>query len=188
MPKAVLWRSRWPGWRKLGVTNTVRAARPFYRRGAGVNDSAVPAQSVRYFSLPGGWGLSSSGAFLFARLLPEIRRLHELRSCACDSRPFRFALRARCFVAQPRTENTFCGHRSWPGCVFYPASWRLRRRMVRPRVAIRISHRALGDLCERKGSGPGDRGRRNSGKHDRFVQRGRPTNVFSSGQRAGTCP
>jgi teichuronic acid biosynthesis glycosyltransferase TuaC len=65
------------GLAKLGVTNTVRAARPFYRGGAGANDSAVPAQSVRYFSLPGGWGLSSSGAFLFARLLPEIRRLHD---------------------------------------------------------------------------------------------------------------
>lgn len=64
---------------KLGVTNTVRVARPFYRSGAGTSDSAVPARSVRYFSFPGGWGLSSSGAFLFARLLPEIRRLHELR-------------------------------------------------------------------------------------------------------------
>jgi teichuronic acid biosynthesis glycosyltransferase TuaC len=62
---------------RLGVTNTVRAARPFYRGGAGADDSAVPARSVRYFSLPGGWGLSSSGAFLFARILPEIRRLHD---------------------------------------------------------------------------------------------------------------
>jgi teichuronic acid biosynthesis glycosyltransferase TuaC len=64
---------------KLGVTNTVRVARPFYRGESGINDSAVFAQSVRYFSIPGGWGLSSSGAFLFARLLPEIRRLHSVR-------------------------------------------------------------------------------------------------------------
>ena len=68
---------------KLGVTSTVRAARPFYRRGAAadssaVSDSKVPARWVRYFSLPGGLGLSSSGAFLFASLLPEIRRLHSL--------------------------------------------------------------------------------------------------------------
>ncbi len=61
---------------RLGVSNTVRAARPFYRTGAAADGAAVPAQWVRFFSFPGGWGLSSSGAFLFARLLPEIRRLH----------------------------------------------------------------------------------------------------------------
>ena len=61
---------------RLGVANTVRAVQPFYRGGTTVGTSAVPAQWVRFFSLPGGWGLSSSGAFLFARLLPEVRRLH----------------------------------------------------------------------------------------------------------------
>ncbi len=61
---------------QLGVTNTVRAVRPFYRGSAVGTSSAVPARWVRFFSLPGGWGLSSSGAFLFASLLPEIRRLH----------------------------------------------------------------------------------------------------------------
>jgi teichuronic acid biosynthesis glycosyltransferase TuaC len=66
------------GLAKLGVTNTVRAARPLYRGGGTLNGSAVPAEWVRYFSLPGGWGLSSSGAFLFASLLPEIRRLNTL--------------------------------------------------------------------------------------------------------------
>ncbi len=64
---------------KLGVTNTVRAARPFYRESARSSGSTIPARWVRYFSLPGGWGLSSSGAFLFASLLPEIRRLHDLQ-------------------------------------------------------------------------------------------------------------
>ena len=64
---------------RLGVTNTVRAAQPFYRGGVAPSQSAVPAQWVRYFSLPGGWGLSSAGAFLFASLLPELRRLHALR-------------------------------------------------------------------------------------------------------------
>lgn len=60
----------------LGVTNTVRAVQPFYRRGSRANSSTVPAQRVRFFSLPGGWGLSSSGAFLYANILPEVRRLH----------------------------------------------------------------------------------------------------------------
>ena len=61
---------------RLGVSNTVRAAQPFYRGGATANDAVAPARWVRFFSLPGGWGLSSAGAFLFASLLPEIRRLH----------------------------------------------------------------------------------------------------------------
>jgi teichuronic acid biosynthesis glycosyltransferase TuaC len=60
---------------KLNVNNTVRAVRPFYRRGS-ASMSSAPARWLRFFSLPGGWGLSSAGAFLFARLLPEIRRLH----------------------------------------------------------------------------------------------------------------
>jgi glycosyltransferase involved in cell wall biosynthesis len=63
---------------RLGVANTVRAVHPFYRSSGSVDDSAVPAKWVRYFSLPGGWGLSSSGAFLFAGLLPDIRRMHSL--------------------------------------------------------------------------------------------------------------
>jgi len=65
-----------PWLEQLGVTNTVRAVRPFYRRGA-ASGTAFPAQWVSFFSFPGGWGLSSAGAFLFASLLPEIRRLHD---------------------------------------------------------------------------------------------------------------
>lgn len=61
---------------RLGVANTVRAVRPFYRGGPTVSDFLVPARWMRFFSLPGGWGLSTSGAFLFARLLAEVRRLH----------------------------------------------------------------------------------------------------------------
>jgi teichuronic acid biosynthesis glycosyltransferase TuaC len=61
---------------KSRVANTVRAVQPFYRKIAAVDDAAVLARRVRFFSLPGGWGLSSSGAFLFASLLPEIRHLH----------------------------------------------------------------------------------------------------------------
>jgi teichuronic acid biosynthesis glycosyltransferase TuaC len=66
-----------PWLEQFGVTNTVRAVRPFYRRGA-TNGSGVPARWVRFFSFPGGWGLSTAGAFLFASLLPEIRHLHAL--------------------------------------------------------------------------------------------------------------
>ena len=61
---------------QLGVTNTVRVAKPFYRSGAADDSSPTRARWAGFFSLPGGWGLSSSGAFLFARLVPEIRRIH----------------------------------------------------------------------------------------------------------------
>jgi teichuronic acid biosynthesis glycosyltransferase TuaC len=61
---------------RLEVANTVRVARPFYRGGAAEKESTVPARTARFFSLPGGWGLSSAGAFLFASILPEIRHLH----------------------------------------------------------------------------------------------------------------
>lgn len=61
---------------KLGITNTVFAVQPFYRRRARPRSSSQPAQWFRYFSLPGGMGLPSAGAFLFARLVPVIRELH----------------------------------------------------------------------------------------------------------------
>ena len=64
------------GLAKAGVAHTVRAVSPYYRGGTPISDFVVPARWVRFFSLPGGWGLSSAGAFLFARLLPEVRRLH----------------------------------------------------------------------------------------------------------------
>jgi len=59
-----------------GATNTVIAVQPAYR--GKVRSSATPpsAQWVRFFALPSGYGLASSGAFLFARLLGEIRRIH----------------------------------------------------------------------------------------------------------------
>src|SRR5258708_24782145 len=60
---------------RLGVMNTVLAVQPFYRSVAVANDSVAPPRWVRFFSLPGGWGLSTSGAFLFAGILGEIRPL-----------------------------------------------------------------------------------------------------------------
>src|SRR5882724_3786400 len=124
---------------QLGVTNTVRVAQPFYRRGAVTHDSAVPdsmvpAQWVRFFSLPGGWGLSSAGAFLFASLLPEIRRLHSLHPV-----------------------DLIHAHSALPsGHAASLLSRELKIPMVRPRFAICVSFGVRGYLCERKSPGPGD--------------------------------
>ena len=61
---------------KLGISQTVLAVRPFYHgRGEAVG-SFHPAEWRRFFSLPSGIGLPSAGAFLFASILPEVRRLH----------------------------------------------------------------------------------------------------------------
>jgi teichuronic acid biosynthesis glycosyltransferase TuaC len=62
---------------KLGVRNTVIAAQPFYRGMARAADLMPVAQWRHFFTLPGGNGLPTSGAFLFSRILSEVRRLHE---------------------------------------------------------------------------------------------------------------
>jgi glycosyltransferase involved in cell wall biosynthesis len=61
---------------KLGVDNTVIAVQPFYRSRAALNLLAFPAQHTRFLSFPGGLGLPTAGAFLFASLLSIVRRLH----------------------------------------------------------------------------------------------------------------
>ncbi|HUJ95309.1 MAG TPA: glycosyltransferase [Terriglobales bacterium] len=65
-----------PWLERLGMKNTVIAVRPFYHGRAVVGDSAVPSRWVSFFSLPSGWGLPSTGRFLFARIFSEIERLH----------------------------------------------------------------------------------------------------------------
>jgi len=60
----------------LGVENTVLAVQPAYRRFAGANDAAFPADWSHFLALPGYLGLPSAGAFLYATLLPKVRRLH----------------------------------------------------------------------------------------------------------------
>jgi teichuronic acid biosynthesis glycosyltransferase TuaC len=60
----------------LGVANTVFAVQPFYRGRARTNNSGIPARWRHYFALPGSLGLPASGAFLFASLLAEVRRMH----------------------------------------------------------------------------------------------------------------
>jgi teichuronic acid biosynthesis glycosyltransferase TuaC len=60
---------------KAGVQNIVLAVRPFYRGKVHTSQKGVPAEWTRYFSLPGGMGLSSAGAFVYARVLGKIREL-----------------------------------------------------------------------------------------------------------------
>jgi teichuronic acid biosynthesis glycosyltransferase TuaC len=57
------------------IVNTVFAVQPFYRRRIRARVSAISAQWLRYFSLPGGFGLPSAGAFVFARIVSEVREL-----------------------------------------------------------------------------------------------------------------
>jgi len=64
---------------ELGVTNSVFAVQPFYRGKLLANDSVPKAQYVRYLSLPGGLGLASAGAFLFARVVAQVRELNRLQ-------------------------------------------------------------------------------------------------------------
>jgi teichuronic acid biosynthesis glycosyltransferase TuaC len=59
---------------QAGVMNTVLAVQPFYR-GRRRSRSDSPSQWLRFFSLPGGFGLPSAGAFLFARIVAQVRQL-----------------------------------------------------------------------------------------------------------------
>jgi teichuronic acid biosynthesis glycosyltransferase TuaC len=65
-----------PALAALGVRITVFAAQPFYRPAEHTGSEAMPSEFIRYASLPGGWGLSSAGGFLFARILTSVRELH----------------------------------------------------------------------------------------------------------------
>lgn len=62
----------------LGVTSTVFAAQPFYRERESANPQAPAAEFVRYPSLPGGMGLSTSGSLLSAWISKRGERLHKL--------------------------------------------------------------------------------------------------------------
>lgn len=61
---------------KAGVHNTVFAVQPVYRGAVRASESAIPARWQRYLSFPGGFGLPSAGAFLFARVVSQVRKLH----------------------------------------------------------------------------------------------------------------
>jgi teichuronic acid biosynthesis glycosyltransferase TuaC len=62
----------------LEVTNTVMAVQPFYRGRAHASNCRPQARWTHFFSLPGGFGLPTSGSFLFAGVLSQVRRLHHM--------------------------------------------------------------------------------------------------------------
>lgn len=63
----------------FGVQNSVLAVQPLYRNQQTPEPGIPEADFIRYFSLPGGVGLASAGAFLFAAILNRIRELHNRR-------------------------------------------------------------------------------------------------------------
>lgn len=67
------------GLAQLGITNTIFAIQPFYRPRARARQDRTRERWFRYFSLPGGFGLPTAGAFAFARLVSQVRLLHRSR-------------------------------------------------------------------------------------------------------------
>jgi glycosyltransferase involved in cell wall biosynthesis len=65
-----------PAVERQGIVNTVLAVQPFYRARSAANLSAFPAQRARFPAFPSGFGLPSSGAFLFASILRKVRQIH----------------------------------------------------------------------------------------------------------------
>lgn len=60
---------------KAGIRNTVLALQPMYPEQRRSDDYTMPKQ-IRYFSLPGRAWRPISGAFLFARIVGQLRELH----------------------------------------------------------------------------------------------------------------
>jgi teichuronic acid biosynthesis glycosyltransferase TuaC len=61
---------------QFGVNSCVVAVQPLHRASDGSNATAPVASWVRYPCIPGGLGLSSAGALLYASLISKVRRLH----------------------------------------------------------------------------------------------------------------
>jgi teichuronic acid biosynthesis glycosyltransferase TuaC len=57
------------------IVNSVFAVQPFYRHKLVARAREAQVQWLRYFSLPGGIGLPTAGAFLFARIVGKVREL-----------------------------------------------------------------------------------------------------------------
>ncbi len=64
------------GLRQCGVNVDVIGVSPAHKRKPHKISSAGPAEWQRYPCIPGNPGLSSAGAFLFARILRRVRKLH----------------------------------------------------------------------------------------------------------------
>jgi len=67
---------------KSGVKNTIFAVQPAYRGRRKATGTAPSAEWISYLTPPGSLGLAVSGAFVYARILSAVRRLH--RSSAID--------------------------------------------------------------------------------------------------------
>lgn len=63
----------------FGVTSSVLAVQPIYRQHQKPNADAYPAEWIHYTCFPGGLGLSSAGALLYASLLPRVKKIHRER-------------------------------------------------------------------------------------------------------------
>jgi len=64
---------------QAGMVNTVFALQPFYRKKVRPRSGGVEARWLRYFSWPGGVGLPTAGAFVFARMVSQVRELQRLQ-------------------------------------------------------------------------------------------------------------
>ena len=64
---------------RAAIRNTVMAVQPAYRRRLRAGGSPVPVQWLRYLALPGGIGLPSAGACVFARIVARVRELNRVQ-------------------------------------------------------------------------------------------------------------
>jgi glycosyltransferase involved in cell wall biosynthesis len=60
---------------QAGIANTVLALQPFYRKQFRTARFAVPAERLRYVSIPGNMGLPLAGFFAFAHMVGRVREL-----------------------------------------------------------------------------------------------------------------
>jgi teichuronic acid biosynthesis glycosyltransferase TuaC len=64
---------------KIGIRNTVLAVQPVYRPKSRPAQSSMAVEWLRYFALPGGFGLPTAGAFVFARIVARVRTIHRIQ-------------------------------------------------------------------------------------------------------------
>jgi glycosyltransferase involved in cell wall biosynthesis len=64
---------------KSGIRTTLLGVRPMYQRELRKDDFAMLRDRIRYFSVPGKAWRPISGAFLFARIVGQLREFHRVR-------------------------------------------------------------------------------------------------------------
>ena len=64
---------------KLGIRQTVFAVQPLYRGRVRSSVSEIPVEWFRYVAFPGALGLTTAGAFAFARIVGRLRELHRVQ-------------------------------------------------------------------------------------------------------------